>query len=94
MKRLLILIATVSLLATSAYGWGRREHATVAKIAENHLTPKAKEMLHKYMHRRSIVYYSCYADDFQIRLPDPAVLAGLDLARDWSEELKKAEAER
>lgn len=65
MKRLLILIATVSLLATSAYGWGRREHATVAKIAENNLTPKAKEMLHKYMHRRSIVYYSCYADDFQ-----------------------------
>ena len=36
----------------------------------------------------------CYADDFQIRLPDPAVLAGLDLARDWSAELKKAEAER
>ena len=65
MKRFLILIATVSLLATSAYGWGRREHAVVAKIAENHLTPKAKEMLHKYMHRRSLVYYSCYADDYQ-----------------------------
>ena len=38
---------------------------------------------------------SCYAGDFQIRLPDdPAVLAGLDPARNWSEELKKAEAER
>ena len=36
----------------------------------------------------------CHADDFQIRLPDPEVLSGLDLARDWSKELKRAEAER
>ena len=35
-----------------------------------------------------------YADDFQIRLPDAGTLAGLNLARDWSEELKRAEAER
>ncbi|MBR4900064.1 MAG: acetolactate decarboxylase [Victivallales bacterium] len=38
---------------------------------------------------------TCYANDFQIRLPDdPSVLAGLDLAKDWSHDLKKAEAER
>lgn len=36
----------------------------------------------------------CSADDFRIRLPGPAALAGLDLTRDWSTELKKAEAER
>ena len=37
----------------------------------------------------------CHADDFQIRLPDdPAVFSGLDLAKDWSHDLKKAEAER
>ncbi|MCR4575430.1 MAG: acetolactate decarboxylase [Lentisphaeria bacterium] len=37
----------------------------------------------------------CHANDFQIRLPDdPAVLSGLNLARDWSSDLKKAEAER
>ena len=36
----------------------------------------------------------CYANDFQIRLPDPATLSGLNLARDWSAELKRAEAER
>ena len=36
----------------------------------------------------------CHADDFQIRLPAPEVLAGLDLNRDWSKELKRAEAER
>ena len=36
----------------------------------------------------------CHADDFQIRLPAPEVLSGLDLSRDWSQELKRAEAER
>ena len=36
----------------------------------------------------------CFADDFQIRLPGPEVLSGLDLGRDWSRELKRAEAER
>ena len=36
----------------------------------------------------------CYADDFQVRLPDRTVFAGLELSRDWSKELKRAEAER
>ena len=36
----------------------------------------------------------CHADDLQIRLPSPEVLAGLDLSRDWSKDLKRAEAER
>ena len=65
MKRFLILCAVASLICTSAYAWGRKEHAAVAKIAENHLTPAAKEHLYKYMDRRSLVYYSCYADDYQ-----------------------------
>ena len=36
----------------------------------------------------------CHADDFQIHLPAPEALSGLDLSRDWSKELKRAEAER
>jgi len=37
----------------------------------------------------------CHAGDYHIRLPDsPDIFAGLDLGRDWSRELKKAEAER
>ncbi|MBE6210838.1 MAG: S1/P1 Nuclease [Rikenellaceae bacterium] len=65
MKRFLILCAVATIFCTSAYGWGRREHAVVAKIAENHLTPKAKQYLYKYMHRRSLVYYANYANDYQ-----------------------------
>ena len=36
----------------------------------------------------------CYADDFHVRLPDKSVFTGLDLAKDWSSDLKQAEAER
>ena len=37
----------------------------------------------------------CHANDYQIRLPDTSsTFAGLDLNRDWSADLKKAEAER
>ena len=36
----------------------------------------------------------CFADDFQIHLPEPEVLSGHDASRDWSKELKRAEAER
>lgn len=37
----------------------------------------------------------CHANDYQIRLPDtPDALSGLDLKRDWSGDLKAAEAER
>ena len=43
---------------------------------------------------RSGVLLVCHADDFQIRLPAPEALAGLDLGRDWSKDLKRAEAER
>lgn len=53
------------MLCTTSYGWGRREHATVAQIAENHLTPKVKRLVTKYLGGRSMVYYSCYADDYQ-----------------------------
>ena len=36
----------------------------------------------------------CHADDLQIRLPPATVLAGLDSAKDWGNDLKRAEAER
>ena len=37
----------------------------------------------------------CHAGDYHVRLPgSPDIFAGLDLNRDWSLELKKAEAER
>lgn len=63
MKRLftLMLVAVVAVGSVSA--WGRLGHATVAKIAENHLTKKAKKQITEYLHGESIVKWASYADD-------------------------------
>ena len=57
----------VALCGTS-FAWGTRGHATTAKIAENHLTPKAKKLLNKYLHGKSIVDYASWADEFKREL--------------------------
>ena len=36
----------------------------------------------------------CHANDYQIHLPPTTVLSELDCAKDWSNDLKRAEAER
>ena len=68
MKRVIVSIIAMVLLCGTSYGWDRRAHATVAKIAENHLSPKAKKMLTKYLDGKSIVYYASYADDHKAEL--------------------------
>ena len=65
MKRLLLVCTAVLLACGTSYGWARVAHATVAKIAENHLSPKAKRMLDKYLDGKSISYYASYADDYK-----------------------------
>ena len=68
MKRVVVSIVAMILLCGTSYGWDRRAHATVAKIAENHLTPTAKAYLDKYLNGKSIVYYASYADDYKKNL--------------------------
>ena len=68
MKRALI-IAISLLLVVPSFGWGRLGHATVARIAENHLTKTAEEQLSKYLNGSSIVEYASYADEYKDKLP-------------------------
>ncbi len=68
MRRLLLGCIVVVLACGTSFAWDCRAHATVAKIAENHLTPKAKAHLDKYLDGKSIVYYASYADDFKSEL--------------------------
>ena len=63
MKRILTLVLVAVVAIGSASAWGRLGHATVAKIAENHLTKKAKKQIAEYMHGESIVKWASYADD-------------------------------
>ena len=63
MKRILTLLCAVVLVVSSASAWGRLGHATVAKIAENQLTKKAKKQITEYLGGESIVKWASYADD-------------------------------
>ena len=64
-KALLLTICALVLGAMPAYGWGRLGHSTVAKIAEDYLTPKAKKYIDKYLDGKSIIHYSSYPDDYR-----------------------------
>ena len=65
MRRFLTLIVAVSLISTSAYGWGLKGHASVAHIAESHLTPKAKTLIKKYLAGKPMSYYGSHTDFFR-----------------------------
>lgn len=65
MKRFLILSIAIVLAYTSAYAWGGSEHATVAQIAENHLSPKAKQLIKEYFGGRPMAYYASHPDHFR-----------------------------
>ena len=63
MKKQLCLIALFLVTAISTWGWGRLGHATVARIAEQHLTKKAKKEIAKILNNESIVLYASYPDE-------------------------------
>lgn len=65
MKRFIPLFIALVLISPSAFGWALREHASVAQLAENHLTPKAKELLKDYLGGNPMVYYASHADFFR-----------------------------
>ncbi len=62
MKKL-TLFAACALLCITAAGWGRKGHATIARIAETHLTKTAKKNIDAVMHGESICGYASYADE-------------------------------
>lgn len=66
MKKLLFIAVIAALTPLrDAAAWGRLGHATVAYIAEQHLTKKAKANLDRYLDGNSIVYYASHMDDFK-----------------------------
>lgn len=49
MNKKLSIFLLCTTIALSAFGWGRDGHATVAQVAENHLTKKAKKAIENYL---------------------------------------------
>ncbi len=58
-----LTIAVMALTALPAFPWGQKGHDTVAFIAENHLTPVAREKAGNLIGGKSIVYHSNWLDN-------------------------------
>ena len=67
MKRPILLLALAATLCATQnlFAWGRLGHATVARIAEEHLTKKARANLDKWLDGESIVYYASWMDEWR-----------------------------
>ncbi|MCQ2141435.1 MAG: S1/P1 Nuclease, partial [Bacteroidales bacterium] len=64
MKKTLSFIFAL-FFTVSAFGWGRVGHATVARIAENHLTPTTQKAIAEILDGHSIVEYASFADEYK-----------------------------
>ncbi len=62
------LLFTAAVISTPSFGWGRMGHATVAKIAENHLTETTQKRIDKIMHGTALVAIASYCDDYRKQL--------------------------
>ena len=58
-----LTIAVMALTALPAFPWGQKGHDTVEFIAENHLTPVAREKAGNLIGGKSIVYHSNWLDN-------------------------------
>ena len=62
---LVVLFVFVSLFSVSqAYGWNSAGHATIAHIADQNLTPKARRMCNRYL-GHSLAYYASWMDNWR-----------------------------
>ncbi len=68
MKKALLIAACALLCCSTASGWGRKGHATIARIAETHLTKTTQKRISEIMHGESICGYASYADDHKNKL--------------------------
>lgn len=64
LKRTAISLILV-LMALPLFSWNGRIHATIAHIAENHMTPKAKKAVSEILDGRSIIYYASWLDQYR-----------------------------
>jgi hypothetical protein len=67
MKTLLLIVSlTISSLSVfSNDDWGKTGHRTTGKIAEKHLTRKAKKAIHKLLEGESLAFVSTFADEIK-----------------------------
>ena len=63
MKRIILVLFCAVLCCSAAYGWGRKGHAAIARIAETRLTKTTLKRIAEIMHGEAISGYASYADE-------------------------------
>lgn len=79
-KSILILFALLAVHFQPVFGWGQKGHDIVARIAEQHLTRRAKKNITQLLDGKSIVYYSSWMDNLR---NSPYWEGGYDVTRTW-----------
>lgn len=69
MKKLIMLLAAAT-LCLSANAFTLRSHATVAYIAQKHLTPQAKAKLDEILHGETLMEYASWPDFYRTTMLD------------------------
>jgi hypothetical protein len=65
MKKIIAITLLLALSVVSTFGWGRIGHETIAKVAERHLTKKAKARIEYYLDGHSIMYFAKWMDEYR-----------------------------
>lgn len=65
MKRIIAFTFFAMAFAAAASAFSTKYHATVAYIAEQHMTPRAKSNFHKAFGNRPLVYFASYPDFYR-----------------------------
>lgn len=75
--KIVSVAVTATLLSSSVcYGWGSLGHATVAEIAQRHLTPKAKANIEKYTKGQPLATWGIFLDKVRDEEPYKTAFAG------------------
>lgn len=74
MKKALVVILSFC-LTVPMFGWGRRNHAAIAYIAQEHLTPEAYKTVKQILGGATMMDYASWLDDYREielqHLPEP-----------------------
>lgn len=73
MKKIIFCLAFCACVfqSTDSNAFGRRNHAAVAYIAEQHLTPAARRAVGQIYNGLSLAEYGCYPDDHRLSILVP-----------------------
>ena len=93
--KILILISSLFFLNTSVdetVFWGQNGHRTTGKIAEKHLTKRAKRKIDKLLNGESLAFVSTFADEIKserkYREYSPWHYVNMDLDQDYADSEK------